>query len=101
MKGFQMINIGLQLIPKKVFIVPVVRDVDKRDLQTLGEDFAKRVEEVRTNKILPNFYPAATLRLRIWESMILMASLLLINLPEAAILGVRRITPNLLSGKRK
>ena len=56
------INIGIAVDAEKGLYVPVIRDVDQKDLQTMGREFRKRVEEYAANKILPEAYLAVPLQ---------------------------------------
>ena len=95
------INIGIAVDSEKGLYVPVIRDVDQKDLRTVGAEFRQRVEEVRANKILPEYLSGGTFTITNLGIYDIDGFTPVINLPEAAILGVGRITPNPLSGKRK
>jgi len=87
------INIGIAVDSDKGLYVPVVRDVDQKDLKTVGLEFRQRVEEVRTNKIMPESLSGSTFTITNLGIFDIDGFTPVINLPEAAILGVGRITP--------
>ena len=87
------INIGIAVDSEKGLYVPVVRDVDEKDLRTVGAEFRQRVEEVRTYKIKPESLSGGTFTITNLGIYDIDGFTPIINLPEAAILGVGRITP--------
>ena len=87
------INIGIAVDSEKGLYVPVVRDVDQKDLRTVGAEFRQRVEEVRANKIQPESLSGGTFTITNLGIYDIDGFTPVINLPEAAILGVGRITP--------
>ena len=86
------INIGIAVDSEKGLYVPVVRDVDQKDLKTVGAEFRQRVEEVRANKIMPESLSGGTFTITNLGIYDIDGFTPVINLPEAAILGVGRIT---------
>ena len=87
------INIGIAVDADKGLYVPVIRDVDQKDLRTVGSDFRQRVEEVRSGKILPEALSGGTFTITNLGMYDVDGFTPVINLPEEAILGVGRITP--------
>jgi len=87
------VNIGIAVDSEKGLYVPVIREVDKKDLKTVGAEFRQRIEEVRTNKILPESLSGGTFTITNLGIYDIDGFTPVINLPEAAILGVGRITP--------
>ncbi len=87
------VNIGIAVDSEKGLYVPVVRDVDLKDLRTVGAEFRQRIEEVRANKILPEYLSGGTFTITNLGIYDIDGFTPIINLPEAAILGVGRITP--------
>ncbi len=87
------VNIGIAVDAEKGLYVPVIRDVDQKDLRTIGTEFRQRVEEVRTGKILPEALSGGTFTITNLGIYDVDGFTPVINLPEAAILGVGRITP--------
>lgn len=87
------VNIGIAVDAEKGLYVPVIRDVDQKDLRTIGTEFRQRVEEIRNNKILPEALSGGTFTITNLGTYDVDGFTPVINLPEAAILGVGRITP--------
>jgi len=87
------INIGIAVDSEKGLYVPVVRDVDQKDLKAVGAEFRQRVEEVRSSKIMPESLSGGTFTITNLGIYDIDGFTPVINLPEAAILGVGRITP--------
>jgi pyruvate dehydrogenase E2 component (dihydrolipoamide acetyltransferase) len=86
------INIGIAVDAEKGLYVPVIRDVDQKDLRTVGAELRQRVEEVRTSKILPEALSGGTFTITNLGIYDIDGFTPIINLPEAAILGVGYIT---------
>ncbi|MCJ7518181.1 MAG: 2-oxo acid dehydrogenase subunit E2 [Anaerolineaceae bacterium] len=87
------VNIGIAVDAEKGLYVPVIRDVDQKDLQTIGSEFRQRVDEIRSNKILPEALSGGSFTITNLGMYDVDGFTPVINLPEAAILGVGRITP--------
>jgi pyruvate dehydrogenase E2 component (dihydrolipoamide acetyltransferase) len=86
------INIGIAVDTEKGLFVPVVRDIDKKDLRTVGSEFRKLVEDVRSNKILPESLTGGTFTITNLGIYDIDGFTPIINLPEVSILGIGRIT---------
>jgi pyruvate dehydrogenase E2 component (dihydrolipoamide acetyltransferase) len=87
------VNIGIAVDAEKGLYVPVIRDVDQKDLRTVGVELRQRVEEVRSSKISPEALSGGTFTITNLGVYDIDGFTPVINLPEAAILGVGRITP--------
>jgi len=87
------VNIGIAVDAERGLFVPVIRDVDQKDLATIGREFRQRVEEVRSGKIFPEHLSGGTFTITNLGMYDVDGFTPVINLPEAAILGVGRITP--------
>jgi len=87
------INIGIAVDAARGLFVPVIPNVDQKDLQTVGKEFRQRVEEVRSGKIQPEHLSNGTFTITNLGMYDVDGFTPVINLPEAAILGVGRITP--------
>ncbi len=85
------VNIGIAVDAEKGLYVPVIPDVDQKDLRTIGTEFRQRVDEVRGNKIQPEALSGGTFTITNLGSYDVDGFTPVINLPEAAILGVGRI----------
>jgi pyruvate dehydrogenase E2 component (dihydrolipoamide acetyltransferase) len=85
------INLGMAVDSERGLIVPVVRDADKKSLRQFGTEFRELVERVRGNRIMPDDLSGGTFTLTNLGMYDVDAFTPVINLPEAAILGVGRI----------
>lgn len=88
------VNIGIAVDAERGLYVPVIRDVDQKNLQTIGREFRQRVDEVRSGKISPDNLAAGTFTITNLGIYDVDGFTPVINLPEAAILGVGRIAPS-------
>jgi len=87
------VNIGIAMDAEQGLIVPVIRNVDQKDLFTVGREFRERVEAVRSRKINPDHLSGGTFTITNLGMYDVDGFTPVINLPEAAILGVGRIAP--------
>ena len=87
------VNIDIAVDADRGLYVPVIRDVDQKDLRTIGLEFRQRVEEVRSGKISPENLSGGTFTITNLGMYDVDGFTPVINLPEAAILGVGRIAP--------
>ena len=87
------INIGIAVDAEKGLYVPVIQDADKKDLRAIGSEFRQRVEEVRSGKIMPEHLTGGTFTITNLGMYEVDGFTPVINLPEAAILGVGQIAP--------
>jgi pyruvate dehydrogenase E2 component (dihydrolipoamide acetyltransferase) len=87
------VNIGMAVDAERGLYVPVLRDVDQKDLRTLGNELRQRVEEIRSSKISPEHLSGGTFTITNLGAYDVDGFTPVINLPEAAILGVGRIAP--------
>ncbi|MDK2980549.1 MAG: hypothetical protein PWQ55_896 [Chloroflexota bacterium] len=87
------VNIGIAVDADQGLIVPVVRNVDQKDLQTVGSEFRQYVDEIRANKINPDHISGGSFTITNLGMYDVDGFTPVINLPEAAILGVGRIAP--------
>jgi len=87
------INIGIAVDAERGLYVPVISHVDQKDLQTVGREFRQRVEEIRSGRIAPENLSGGTFTITNLGMYDVDGFTPVINLPEAAILGVGRIAP--------
>jgi len=85
------INIGIAVDAERGLFVPVIPDANQKSLQGIGKEFRQRVEEIRGNKILPEKLSGGTFTITNLGMYDVDGFTPVINLPEAAILGVGRI----------
>ncbi len=87
------INIGMAVETDRGLLVPVVRDADQKSLRKFGEEFRRLVEGARLGRSLPDDLSGGTFTITNLGMYDVDAFTPVINLPEAAILGVGRIAP--------
>ena len=85
------VNIGIAVDAEQGLLVPVIRNVDQKDLQSVGREFRQRVDEIRGNKINPDHLSGGTFTITNLGMYDVDGFTPVINLPEAAILGIGRI----------
>jgi pyruvate dehydrogenase E2 component (dihydrolipoamide acetyltransferase) len=85
------INLGLAVDTERGLLVPVIRNADTKGLQQFGAEFRALVERARVGKSLPDDLSGGTFTITNLGMYRVDAFTPVINLPEAAILGVGRI----------
>jgi pyruvate dehydrogenase E2 component (dihydrolipoamide acetyltransferase) len=87
------VNIGMAVDTERGLLVPVIKDADKKNLRQFGEDFRRMVDGTRSGRSLPDDLSGGTFTITNLGMYDIDAFTPVINLPEAAILGVGRIAP--------
>jgi len=87
------VNLGMAVDTERGLLVPVIRDADKKSLRQFGTEFREIVERARTGRSLPDDLTGGTFTITNLGMYDVLAFTPVINLPEAAILGVGCITP--------
>jgi pyruvate dehydrogenase E2 component (dihydrolipoamide acetyltransferase) len=87
------VNIGLAVDTERGLMVPVIQDVDKKNLHQFGTEFRELVDRARKGRSLPDDLSGGTFTITNLGMYDVDAFTPVINLPEAAILGVGRIAP--------
>ncbi len=87
------VNLGMAVDTEKGLLVPVIRDADRKSLREFGAAFRERVDRARKGRSLPDDLAGGTFTITNLGMYDIDAFTPVINLPEAAILGVGRITP--------
>ncbi|HEY59537.1 MAG TPA: 2-oxo acid dehydrogenase subunit E2 [Anaerolineae bacterium] len=85
------IHIGIAVDAEASLYVPVIKDVDQKDLHTVGKEFRQRIEEIRNGTIKPDDLRGGTFTVTNLGSYDVQGFTPVINLPELAILGVGKI----------
>ena len=85
------INIGLAVDDPRGLFVPVIRDADQKDIRAIGEELRAAVEAIRAGKAGPALLSGGTFTITNLGAYGIDGFTPVINLPEAAILGVGRI----------
>jgi pyruvate dehydrogenase E2 component (dihydrolipoamide acetyltransferase) len=89
----QPVNLGLAVDTERGLLVPVVRAANKKDLRQIGAEMRDLVERARKGRSLPEDLSGGTFTITNLGMYSIDAFTPVINLPEAAILGVGRIAP--------
>lgn len=87
------VNLGMATDTERGLLVPVIRDADKKSLRQFGIEFRELVDRARNGKSLPDDLTGGTFTITNLGMYDVLAFTPVINLPEAAILGVGCITP--------
>jgi len=87
------VNLGMAVDTERGLLVPVVREADRLGLRAFGAEFRALVERARTGRSLPDDLSGGTFTITNLGMYGVDAFTPIINLPEAAILGVGRIQP--------
>ncbi len=86
------VNLGMAVDTEKGLLVPVIRDADAKSLREFGALFRDLVDRARKGRSLPDDLSGGTFTITNLGMHDIDAFTPVINLPEAAILGVGRIT---------
>lgn len=87
------VNLGMAVDTERGLLVPVIRNADQKGLRAFGTEFRALVERARVGKSLPDDLTGGTFTITNLGMYEIDAFTPIINLPEAAILGVGRIQP--------
>ena len=87
------VNLGMAVDTERGLLVPVIRNADQRGLRGFGTEFRALMERARLGKSLPDDLAGGTFTITNLGMFDIDAFTPIINLPEAAILGVGRIQP--------
>jgi pyruvate dehydrogenase E2 component (dihydrolipoamide acetyltransferase) len=86
------VNVGMAVDTERGLLVPVIKDADRKGLRQFGSEFREMVERARKGRALPDDLAGGTFTITNLGMYGVDAFTPVINLPEAAILGVGRIT---------
>jgi pyruvate dehydrogenase E2 component (dihydrolipoamide acetyltransferase) len=95
------VHLGLAVDTERGLLVPVVRDADRKGLRQFGAEFRELVERARAGRSLPDDLAGGTFTITNLGMYDVDAFTPVINLPEAAILGVGRIQGKVVPHKGK
>jgi len=85
------VNIGVAVALEEGLIVPVVRDADRKGLKAITVETKGLIAKAKSNTLLPDEMSGATFTISNLGGYDIDGFTPVINLPEAAILGVGRI----------
>jgi pyruvate dehydrogenase E2 component (dihydrolipoamide acetyltransferase) len=91
------VHMGMAVDTERGLLVPVIRDADQKSLRQFGSEFRLLVERARNNRSLPDDLTGGTFTITNLGMYEVDAFTPVINLPEAAILGVGRIAPKVVA----
>jgi pyruvate dehydrogenase E2 component (dihydrolipoamide acetyltransferase) len=86
----QYVNLGVAVDTDRGLLVPVVRDVDQKDLGQIADEIAQAAEKARTRKLSLDDMQGASMTISNLGSLGAGAFTPIVNWPEVAILGVAR-----------
>ncbi len=87
------VNLGIAVDTERGLLVPNIKHAERKSLRALGETFRELVQQARSGRIDPDHLHGGTFTITNLGSYDVDAFTPVINLPEAAILGVGRIAP--------
>ncbi|WP_029387050.1 dihydrolipoamide acetyltransferase family protein, partial [Streptomyces leeuwenhoekii] len=90
---FERVHLGFAAQTERGLVVPVVRDAHARNAESLTAEFARLTEAARTGALTPAELTGGTFTLNNYGVFGVDGSTPILNHPEAAMLGVGRITP--------
>jgi pyruvate dehydrogenase E2 component (dihydrolipoamide acetyltransferase) len=91
------VHMGMAVDTERGLLVPVIRDADQKSLHQFGNDFRLLVERARNSRSLPDDLTGGTFTITNLGMYEVDAFTPVINLPQAAILGVGRIAPKVVA----
>ena len=95
------VHIALAVDTERGLLVPVVRDTDRKGMVEIAQELRQVIERARAGRALPDELSGSTFTITNLGMLEIDAFTPIINLPEAAILGVGRIKdrPAVVDGK--
>ncbi|MFE4329482.1 dihydrolipoamide acetyltransferase family protein [Streptomyces sp. NPDC056831] len=87
------VHLGFAAQTERGLVVPVVRDAQVRNAESIGAEIARLTEAARTGRLTPAELTGGTFTLNNYGVFGVDGSTPIINHPEAAMLGVGRIVP--------
>ena len=91
------VHMGMAVDTERGLLVPVIRDADQKSLRQFGLEFRQLVEQARNGRSMPDDLTGGTFTITNLGMYDVDAFTPVINLPEAAILGVGRIAPKVVA----
>lgn len=87
------VNMGMAVDTERGLLVPVIRSADQKSLFQFGSEFRQMVDRARKGRSLPDDLSGGTFTITNLGMFEVDAFTPVINMPEAAILGLGRIAP--------
>jgi len=89
------INMGMAVDTDRGLVVPVIKNVNEKSVHQFGQEFRALGDKARAGTLLPDEMNGGTFTITNLGGNDVIAFTPVINLPQAAILGVGKITPAL------
>lgn len=86
------VNIGVAVALDAGLVVPVIRDADRKPLQTISQELGELAESARSGRLAPDTLQGGTFTITNLGQMEVDGFTPIINPPQAAILGIGRIS---------
>lgn len=86
------VNIGVAVALDAGLVVPVIRDADRKPLQTISQELGELAESARAGRLAPDTLHGGTFTITNLGQMEVDGFTPIINPPQAAILGIGRIS---------
>jgi len=87
------VNLGMAIDTERGLLVPNIKDADTKSLRQFGAEFRELIDQARSGRVQPDVLTDGTFTITSLGTFEIDAFTPVINLPEAAILGVGRIQP--------
>ena len=87
------VNLGMAIDTERGLLVPNIKDADTKSLRQFGAEFRELIGQARSGRVQPDVLADGTFTITSLGTFDIDAFTPVINLPEAAILGVGRIQP--------
>ncbi|HEY54528.1 MAG TPA: 2-oxo acid dehydrogenase subunit E2 [Caldilineae bacterium] len=87
------VNLGMAVDTERGLLVPNIKDADAKSLRQFGSEFRELAGKARSGRVQPDALTGGTFTITSLGPFDIDAFTPVINLPEAAILGVGRIAP--------
>jgi pyruvate dehydrogenase E2 component (dihydrolipoamide acetyltransferase) len=87
------VNLGMAVDTERGLVVPNIKDADRKSLREFGAEFRELAKQARSGRISPDHLTGGTFTITSLGAFDVDAFTPVINMPEAAILGVGRIAP--------
>ncbi len=89
------VHMGMAVDTERGLVVPVIKHINHKPLRQFGQEMRTLIEKARAGSLLPDEMSGGTFTITSLGSYDVLAFTPVINLPQAAILGIGKITPSL------
>lgn len=91
------INIGIAVDTERGLLVPVIKNVDQKSIYQITSEFQHDLDMIRDSRVTPELLQDGTFTITNLGSFDVRTFTPIINLPEAAILGLGKIEPRVVA----